>query len=106
MENSDFESAELLTLLKQSEAKVQQYVAALKSENLRLQRKIASLEAKNVSLNYKIKILEEYKKAHPDLHTMTDEDLIEEIEKTKQEFSDEMLQEIAKSKGLTLVKST
>lgn len=105
MENSEFESPELLAQLKKCDTEVQQYIAALKAENLRLQRKVANFEAKNVSLNHKIKILEEYKKAHPDLYSMTDEELMKEIEQTKQDFSDEMLQEIAKSKGLMLVKN-
>lgn len=105
MVNSEFESPELLAKIKQSDTEVQQYIAALKSENLRLQRKIANLEAKKVSLHHKNKILEDYKKAHPDLYSMTDDELIKEIEKIKQDFSDEELQEIAQSKGLMLMKS-
>lgn len=104
MEEPIIESSELHAKIKKSETEVQQYITALKTENLRLQRKIANLEAKNVSLHHKNKTLEEYKKAHPDLLSMTDGELIEEIEKIKRDFSDEELQEIAQSKGLTLMK--
>jgi hypothetical protein len=81
MENSEFESPELLAKLKQGDTEVQLYVAELRAENFRLQKIIAKFEAKNISLNHRVQVLEKYREDHPDYPSMSDEQLKEDLEK-------------------------